>query len=207
MNQRLTSEQLNQILAEVQRLHQRREQELEPEQVEQILSELNLPPELLDEAITQVYRRQALEARRKRNKLIITGIAAAIVVILGGGIFLFRNKNATFTRVSVQQDRITKAQDNGDNLKVIDRQSNAEVFYRITLKDAPIGQRLNLACDWINPNGQVVKNNRYQTQEITTSISETHCKYLINSGATPGNWKVQISLDERVLSHENFQVK
>jgi hypothetical protein len=207
MNQRLTSEQLNQIIAETQRLQQRREQELEPEQVKQILSELNLPPELLEEAITQVNRRQALEIQKKRNKLIFAGFAAAMVVIIGSGILFFQQQNNTFNRVLVQQDRITKTIDNGDNLKVIERQSNPEVFYRVTLKDAPIGQRLNLACNWINPNGQVVKENRYQTQNITTSIWNTHCKYIINSGAIPGQWKVQIYLDGRLLSDESFEVK
>ncbi len=207
MNQRLTPEQLNKVIAETQRLQQNREQELEPEQVQEILQELNLAPELLDEALTQVHRRQALEVERKRNKLIFGGIAAAIVVIIGSGVFFFQQKDATFDRVSAQQDRITTAQDNGGNLKVIERQSNSEVFYRVTLKDAPIGQRLNLACDWINPSGQVVKENRYQTQDITTSIWDTQCKYIINSGATPGNWKVQMSLDKRLLSDENFEVK
>lgn len=207
MNQRLTPEQLNKVIVETQRLQQNREQELEPEQVKQILQELNLPPELLDEALTQVHRRQALEAEKKRKKLIFGGIAAAMVVIIGSGVFFFQQKDATFDRVSAQQDRITTAQDNEGNLKVIERQRNSEVFYRVTLKDAPIGQRLNLACDWINPSGQVVKENRYQTQDITTSIWETQCKYIINSGANPGNWKVQMSLDKRLLSDENFEVK
>ena len=207
MNERLTPEQLNKVIAEAQRLQQDREKELDPEQVQQILEELNLPPELLDEAITQVHRRQALEAERKRNKLIFGGIAAAMVVIIGSGIFFFKQKDATFANISAQQDRITKAQDDGGNLKVIERQSNAEVFYRVTLKDAPIGQKLNLACDWVNPSGQVVKENRYQTKDITTSVWNTHCKYIIDSGATPGNWKVQMSLDKRLLSDENFEVK
>lgn len=207
MNERLTPEQLNKVIAQAQRLQQNREKELDPEQVEQILEELNLPPELLDEAITQVHRRQALEAERKRNKLIFGGIAAAMVVIIGSGIFFFKQKDATFANISAQQDRITKAQDDGGNLKVIERQSNAEVFYRVTLKDAPIGQKLNLACDWVNPSGQVVKENRYQTKDITTVVWDTHCKYIIDYGATPGNWKVQMSLDKRLLSDENFEVK
>lgn len=207
MTERLTPEQLNKVIVQAQRLQQDREKQLDPEQVQQILEELNLPPELLDEAITQVHRRQALEAERKRNKLIFGGIAAAMAVIIGSGIFFLKQKDATFANISAQQDRITKAQDDGGNLKVIERQSNAEVFYRVTLKDAPIGQRLNLACDWVNPSGQVVKENRYQTKDITTSVWDTHCKYIIDSGATPGNWKVQMSLDKRLLSDENFEVK
>lgn len=207
MNERLTPEQLNKVITEAQRLQQNREQELDPEQVQQILQELNLPPELLDEALTQVHRRQALEAQKKRNKLIFGGVAAAIVVIIGSGLFFFQQKDTTLATVSVQQDRITRVQDDGGNLKVIERQSDSEVFYRVTLKNTPIGQRLNLACDWINPSGQVVKQNRYQTRNITTSVWDTQCKYIINSGAAPGNWKVQMSLDERLLSDENFEVK
>lgn len=207
MNQRLTPEQLNKVIAEAQRLQQSREQELEPEQVQQILEELNLPPELLDEALTQVHRRQTLEAEKKRNKLIFGGVAATLAVIIGSGVFFSQQKNATLARISVQQDRITLTEDSGGNLKVIERQSNPEVFYRVTLKDTPIGQRLNLACDWINPSGQVVKENRYQTKDITTVVWDTGCKYIINSGATPGNWKVKMSLDGRFLSDENFEVK
>jgi hypothetical protein len=207
MNQRLTPEQLNKVIAEAQRLQQNREQELEPEQVQQILEELYLPPDLLDEAITQVHRRQALEAEKKRNKLIFGGIAAAMVVIIGSGIFFFKQKDANLTGISAQQDRITTAQDNGGNLQVIERQRNSELVYRVTLKDTPIGQRLSLGCNWINPSGQVVKENRYQTQDITISVWDTHCKYIINSEATPGNWKVQMSLGNRLLSDENFEVK
>jgi hypothetical protein len=207
MNGRLTPDQLNKVIAQAQRLQENREKELEPEQVEQILAELNLPPDLLDEAITQVHRRQALEAEKKRNQLIFGGIAAAMVLIIGSGVFFFKQKDTSLARVSAQQDRIALTQDGGDNLKVVERQSNSEVFYRVTLKDAPIGQRLNLACDWINPSGQVVKENRYQTTVITTVVWDTHCKDIINSRATPGNWKVQMSLGGRLLSDESFEVK
>ena len=61
MQQRLTPEQVSQIVAEVERLSQRRQSEIEVEELQQILQELNLPDDLLDEAVMQVYRKQALD--------------------------------------------------------------------------------------------------------------------------------------------------
>lgn len=207
MSPRLTSEQLNDIIAEAQRLQTRREQQLEPEQVQQILEELNLSPDLLDEAMTQVHRRRALEAENRRNKFVFGGVAAALVMIIGCGIFFFQQKNATLASVSIQQERITELQDNGSSLKFVERQKNPELFYRVTLKDAPVGQKLNLSCNWIDSSGQVVKQNRYQTKDITTPVWDTHCKYILNPGANVGNWKVQMLLDGRLLGDENFEVK
>ncbi|MBW4598342.1 MAG: DUF3859 domain-containing protein [Calothrix sp. FI2-JRJ7] len=198
MNQRLTQEQLDRIIVELGRLKERQEQELEPEQVKQILDELNLPPELLGEAMTQVARSQALEAEKRRNKLIFGSVAAALVLIIGSGIFISQQRSNTYARVAVQSEKITNTQNGG---------SNSEFFYRVTLKEAPVGQKLNLSCNWINPSGQSVKQNSYETKSITTSVWDTHCKYVLDSGAAVGKWKVQMLLDGRVLGEETFEVK
>ncbi|MFM5942141.1 MAG: DUF3859 domain-containing protein, partial [Dolichospermum sp.] len=66
MNQPLNQEQLNQIIAEVQGLQLRQEAELNQQQVKEILQDLNLPPELLDEALIQVRRKQALQVQERR---------------------------------------------------------------------------------------------------------------------------------------------
>ncbi|WP_233787405.1 DUF3859 domain-containing protein [Dulcicalothrix desertica] len=198
MNQRLTQEQLDRIIVELGRLKERQEQELEPEQVKQILDELNLPPELLGEAMTQVARSQALETEKRRNKLIFGSVAAALVLIIGSGIFISQQRSSSLARVAVQSEKITNTQNSG---------SNAEFFYRVTLKEAPVGQKLNLSCNWINPSGQTVKQNSYETKSITTSVWDTHCKYTLNSGAAVGKWKVQMLLDGRVLGEETFEVK
>jgi len=61
MNTKLTDEQLGELVAEVERLSDRRQGELDRKQVEDILQELNLPTDLLDEALVQLRRREALE--------------------------------------------------------------------------------------------------------------------------------------------------
>ncbi|MEA5549872.1 DUF3859 domain-containing protein [Anabaena cylindrica UHCC 0172] len=205
MNQRLTQEQLNQIIAEVQGLQSRRETELDQQQVREILQDLNLAPELLDEALIQLRRRQALEVQQRRNKLIIFGVVAAVIVIIASTIFFNQQQTSLLANVSAQQDRITLA--DNTNLKTISRQTNPEVFYRVALKDAPIGNKLSLACNWINPSGQIVKQNKYQTREVKTSVWDTYCRYTINSAAPVGNWQVEMFLEGRKISDETFVVK
>ncbi|MFM2060371.1 MAG: hypothetical protein RLZZ507_41 [Cyanobacteriota bacterium] len=205
MNQRLTQEQLNQIIAEVQGLQLRQESEFDKPQIQQILQELNLPTELLDEALIQLRRRQALELQQRRNKMIAFGVVGAIIITVSGTVFFNQQQSSLLANVSAQQDRITLA-DKVD-IKTVNRQSNAEVFYRVTLKDAPIGKKLSLSCNWIDPSGQVVKQNNYQTREVTTSIWDTFCRYPINPTAPVGNWKVEMLLDGRKISEEIFVVQ
>lgn len=206
MNQPLNQEQLNQIIAEVQTLQLRQESELNQQQIKEILQDLNLPPELLDEALIQVRRKQALEVQQHRNKLIGFGVAAAVIIGIGFTVFFNQQQGSLLANVSAQQDRITLESNNG-NLKNISRSANSEIFYRVTLKDAPIGKKLNLSCNWIDPNGQVVKQNQYQTREIKTSVWDTVCRYSINPTASVGNWQVQMLLEGRKISEETFVVQ
>ncbi|NJK75209.1 MAG: DUF3859 domain-containing protein [Microcoleus sp. SU_5_6] len=207
MENRLTEPQLTQIVAEVERLSRIRQSQLDSEAVKEILQELNLPPELLDEALIQLQRRKAL-AGKQRNRWIVGVLAVAVgaIPIALVGFYIYQNEQA-IDRVSVQQNRITLVQDKGDNLTVISRQNNPEIFYRVTLKDAPIGKKLSLSCDWIDPSGQIVKQNSYQTREIDKTIWNTRCRYQIGNAAASGNWQVKMFLNKRAIGTTSFEVK
>lgn len=206
MNQSLNQEQLNQIIAEVQTLQLRQAAELDHQQVREILQDLNLPPELLDEALIQIRRKQALEVQERRHKLIGLGVAATVIIAIGLTVFFHQQKSSLLANVSAQQDKIT-LKSNNEILENISRQANSEIVYRVTLKDAPIGKKLNLSCDWIDPNGQVVKQNNYQTSEIKTSVWDTFCRYAINPTTPVGNWQVQMFLEGRKISQATFVVQ
>ena len=207
MENRLTQTQLTQIVAEVERLSNLRQSELDSEEVKEILQELSLPPELLNEALIQLQRREALAQQQRRNRWIAGGLAgAAAGAIAITGCYIQPNRQA-IDRVSIQQNRITSVQDDGGNLTVISRKNNPEIFYRTTLKDAPIGKKLSLSCDWIDPSGQVVKQNRYQTREIDKPIWNTHCRYQIGTAAATGNWQVKMFLENRAIGSASFEVK
>ena len=207
MENRLTQTQLTQIVAEVQRLSNVREAELNSAEVTQILQELGLPPELLDEALIQLQRREALAQQERRNRWIAGGLAAAAVGAIAITGFFIQQSRQALDRISVQQNRITSVQDDAGNLTVVSRQNNPEIFYRTTLKDAPIGKKLSISCDWIDPSGQVVKQNSYQTREIDKSIWNTQCRYKIGTAATPGKWQVKMFVENRAIGSTSFQVK
>jgi hypothetical protein len=207
MEQRLTDVQLEKVVAEVQRLSQRQQAELAPEQVREILQELNLPPELLEEAMVQLDRREALAVQQKRDRWIIGGFVGLIFLSVIGFLVFTQNQQQMTARVTAQRDRVTLNQDNGGNLNTIRRQNGGEIFYRITLSDAPVGQRLSLSCNWIDPSGQIVHQNRYQTKEITTPIWNTFCRHQLGSEMPVGTWKVEAFLGDRRLSDATFEVQ
>jgi len=207
MEQRLTKAQLERIVAEVQKLSDRRESELNATEVREILQELNLPPELLDEAMVQLSRSDALVAQQRRNRWLIGGAAGVGALVLSGILFFTQYRQDTLSRVTAGRDRLTLTQDRGDNLSSISRQAGEQVFYRITLADAPVGEKLSLSCKWIDPNGQIVHENQYQTKEITKSNWDTFCRHTIGAGDAIGQWRVESFLGDRRLSDATFDVK
>jgi hypothetical protein len=207
MEERLTSEQLTKIVGEVERLSQQRQEEVDRTQLEDILRELSLPPELLDDAMIQLQRREALAVQQKRTRWIVGGVLASLVVVIAGVGFLFQQNQQRLARVSAQQDRVTLVQETGGNVTIVSRQTNPELLYQVTLKDAPVHKTLDLSCDWVAPNGEIVKQNRYQTREISTSVWETHCRYQLGSASPAGTWHVRMFLGDRRLSDASFEVK
>jgi hypothetical protein len=207
MEQRLTETQLQQVVAEVQQLSLRQESELSAVQVREILQELNLPPELLEDALIQLHRREALKVQQQRNRWIWAGSLLALVLIVLGTTLSIQQQHKMLNNVTAQRDRITLVQDDGGNLSTISRQANGEVFYRITLSNAPVGEKLALSCQWSDPTGQIVHQNRYQTKEINSPIWNTVCRHTIGSAAPVGTWKVQAFVGDRLLSDATFDVK
>jgi hypothetical protein len=205
MERRLTTQQLELIVGEVGRLADRQQAELDRSEVEKILQELNLPPELLDDAMVQVQRKEALAQQQQRNRgIAIASIAALVAIVIGTGLF-FQNRSATTAKINVSQDRITLAQDGGENLNPVAKGS--EIVYRVTLNEAPVGEKLNLTCNWIDPAGQIVRTNRYETKNITTPVWNTACRYQMPIAAPTGAWKVQILAGDRLLKQAPFEVK
>jgi hypothetical protein len=205
MEQRLTTQQLELIVGEVGRLANRQQEELDRSEVQKILVELNLPPELLDEAMIQVQRKEALAKERKRNIGIAIGGVTALVMLVAGTSLFFQNKASTIAKISVSQDRISFVRDGGENLNPVAK--GAEIVYRVTLNDAPVGETLNLTCNWLDASGKVAHTNRYETRNITTPVWNTSCRYQIPLDAASGAWKVEIRAGDRSLKQMSFEVK
>ncbi|XHX77140.1 MAG: DUF3859 domain-containing protein [Stenomitos frigidus ULC029] len=207
MENRLTPQQLTKLVGEVERLSQRQQDELDRNQVQDILRELNLSPELLDEAMIQLQRKEALVIQQRRQRWIIGGAIASLVVAIAAVTGFMQQQNQALARVAVQQSCIGLAQNQCGLPTALTRQRSPEVFYNVTLKDAPVGKKLSLTCDWLSPGGQVVKQNRYETRQIDTPIWDTRCRYQLDPTAPTGNWQVRLSLNGRELSNNQFGVQ
>jgi hypothetical protein len=205
MNDRLTQAQLQKLVAEVGRVQNRRQDELDAAQVREILQELNLDPELLPDAMVQLRRREALEVEQRRRQWILTGAIAAIVILTTGSIAFLQYQQYTLSRIGVQSDQVILQTDPARPISRI--ASPADLTYQITLTQAPVGQPLDLRCDWIEPSGRVVKQNRYTTKIITTDIWLTRCRYTLDASATPGLWTVKLLQGDRPLSDATFEVQ
>lgn len=207
MQKRLTPKQVSQIVAEVERLSQRRQSEIEVEELQQILHKLNLPDDLLDEAVMQVYRKQAMDNQRKRNRLIIGGVLAVVVGAIAATFFMQQQQQQALERINVYDSRIGFRRNDSTNLEQIERQRTPEVFYNVTLKDVPIGEQVALGCNWVDPSREIAHQNSWKTKTISKEIWNTHCRYKFKESVPAGNWLVQMTLDDEVISSNKFVVK
>jgi hypothetical protein len=214
MGRELTQDQLGKVVAELTRLDQeikdRERETLDRRQVAELLKELNLPVELLDDAMEKLERREALEraqkeAQRKRRRIIIAVIAAVMAVILFVSISAWRHA-AALGRITAGQARITRSTDDGGNLQSVARDGQ-DVFYRAILRDAPEGESLRLTVNWIDPAGNIFHQNRYETKVIDKTAWPTFAKCRLGEAAARGIWKVELLLDDRVLSATSFEVE
>jgi hypothetical protein len=207
MEKRFTQAQLAEIVAEVERLAQQRIDQLDQEEVKLILLESDLPADLVEEAIRQLTRRDALAAHRQRDRTIILAILTAVIIV-GAGFWGVRHQHQqALQRITVQQDRITRTEEDGGTLTGVDRQPPTELVYRVTLAQAPVGETLSLSCDWLDAQGQIVQQNRYQTRKIETAIWQTRCRHTIGTSASPGTWTVRMFLEDRLISDIHFEVR
>lgn len=208
--ERLTQVQFSQLVAEVERLSRSRDEEVDRKQMEQILQELNLPTDLVDEAMMQLRRREALAVEHKRNKSITIGVVSGLVIAILAGTIWFQSQQQALNNVYANsaKSQLTWETDSGRKiLTVIDSKQNPEVFYRVTLQETPVGKKLSLGCNWINPNGETIDQNRYQTKKINQEVWSTYCRHQFNSSSSTGNWQVEMYLGDRLLSQTEFTVK
>ena len=208
--QRLTQAEFTKLVGEVERLSQLRDQEINREQMEEILQELKLPTDLVDEAMLQLRRREALAVEKKRNNLITMVVIFGFLIVIATTFFWFKIQRQALNNIYVNpgQSKLTLQTNSGTEiLNVIDSQKNPEVFYRVILQDAPIGKKLSLGCNWINSNGEISHQNSYQTKEINRGVWPTSCKYKFNPSLPMGSWQVEMYLGDRSLSKTEFIVK
>ncbi|MER3435043.1 MAG: DUF3859 domain-containing protein [Leptolyngbya sp. ERB_1_1] len=202
----LTQAQFAQIAAEVDRLSQQDDVELDDEQVQQILQNLDLPDDLLEDAIAQLHQRRSRIQEQQRHRIVISTIAIMIFGLLTTMAVVYQKQQNRIAQIAAIQDSLT-SQKSAKPVTQFDRQKDSQIFYRVTLKNVPINDRLMIRCRWSDSTNQIVHQSRNQTQEITRSPWTTACSTPLTAQSQAGTWSVKMSVEERPISDQTFIVK
>lgn len=207
MKTQLSEKQWNDVVAEVTRLAQDREDELTRREITtEVLKELNLPTDLTEEALQQVQYREAL-AKQRRQRIWAFAVGGVLVALLLISLVTWRSTHsAALQKIQTQSAQVTREIDNGGNTQTITRDGK-DVFYRVTLRDVPLGENLQMSCNWIDPTGKIFSQNRWETRNTNKEIWATHCRCGLGSAAPTGNWKVEMKIGDRVVSTGDFKVE
>ncbi len=207
MMKKTKTEELALIIAEIERLSQSEENLINRQELVEILRELNLPVERLDEALLAVERKKNLV--KQRQKIIL--ISTIFIMILTSGIFYVGIRRQQYQQdlanMTAIDSRITLEEDDKNNLEIISRQNSPRLHFRVTFQDTPVGKPLSLGCDWVNPEGKIIHQNRYQTRIVEKEIWHTRCRYRLGNTSIPGTWQVKMFSGDRLLKEQTFQVE
>ncbi|GAP99423.1 hypothetical protein [Leptolyngbya sp. NIES-2104] len=200
----LTQDQLDRIVAEIDRLQD--DAEFNDYQIKQILQQLDLPNELLEAAIAQVHERRLLLQKRQRQKIVLSTIAIMIAGLTTTIAVVYQKQQNRIARIAALQDIVT-LESSAKPVKQFDRTKDQQVFYRVTLKNAPINTQVIVSCRWTDATGQIVHQSRYQTEPISRSPWVVACSAPLTPQSQPGTWTVKMNVEERSISDQSFAVK
>lgn len=207
MKSQLSEKQWSQVVAEVTRLAQEREDDETRRAITaQVLQELQLPTDLIDDALKQVQYRAAL-AKQKRQRIWLAIAGGVLLLVLIASLWLWSSsRSASLAGITADPGRVTRTTDSGENLPAVTADGQ-DVVYRVTLREVPLGEQLNLSCDWIDPTGKVFHQSRWETRDTNKAVWETQCRCRVGATAPKGNWKVEMKLGERLIKTAEFKVE
>lgn len=196
MKSQLSEKQWNQVVAEVTRLSQERDDEQGRRAItEQVLQELQLPTDLIDDALQQVRYQEAL-AQQRRQRLWLGLASAVLVLVLIVSFWTWSsNRSASFARITADAGQVTRVE------------GQQEALYRVTLRDVPLGEKLEMSCNWFDPTGKIFHQSRWETRDTDKAVWETQCRCRIGSDAPKGTWKVEMKIGDRTLNASDFKVE
>jgi hypothetical protein len=129
---------------------------------------------------------------------------AAMVLVVAMGACQRSHGRETVAAVA---SRFTLGEERQPGRSEFDRNTGPDVYFRVVLSPAPLGRILHLDCDWTDPGGAMVRQNHYQTKEITTPQWETHCHQRFQADALPGVWRVELKQAGRVIRQDSFTLR
>ncbi len=131
------------------------------------------------------------------------------VVLVGGAVVLVAAlwawERQQLGRVTAERAWLTAGLD-GDQVELVSRGAG-DVYLQVRLIGVPLGEPLEVECEWFDPIGVTARNNRYRTRTVESDPWTTRCKHSFGSDAERGSWRVYMSLAGRSLVETIFEVE
>lgn len=172
---------------------------LDRDEARAVLSELGLPPEMLEEALAEIARREEVARLKKRRLMLVFGAFATAAVVLVAVVGYSSAASTKLARITVGDARITTVADTSHVVDKVARGATPDVMLTAQLVNAPQGEEVALSCDWIAPSGKIAHENAWKTKPVDREVWNTHCHYRLPSDAEVGTWKVRMRLAAREL--------
>jgi hypothetical protein len=196
---------VKEIVAEVQKIERSRNALLTLDETRGVLRELDLPAELLDEALAAIRARN--EASHGRRRTIARAAGAAIAVLaVAAGLFAWRQHESSKFARTVAASAYVGAGPAEAATSTFHRSQQPELVFRVTLKDAPLGEKVPLACDWLGPEGRPLHQSSWRTQPIDRDPWPTHCRMQATPASPTGTWRVRMTQDGREIASQTLDM-
>ena len=160
-----------------------------------------------DGVLTQPPANDGLEAHQKKRKTIARVVLAGVALTMTLVWLHLRQRQLDLEAVYAESALLSLAGHQEEALTFFTREATPDVYYRVVLGDAPEGRELAMGCDWIDPEGAVIHQNRYATRPIDRRLWPTHCHFRFSTREPPGRWMVHMSLGDRVVSADSFEMR
>jgi hypothetical protein len=137
---------------------------------------------------------------------VLLGVAIVLVATLG--VFsLLRERGAKLAHLSAASPRLALGAGGLEALAAFERGAAPDIYYHVVLQEVPLGRRLDLSCEWVDPAGQVARRNRYRTRFVYKATWPTHCHQQFTGASASGPWHVRLTMNDRVLSDSVFTLR
>ena len=131
------------------------------------------------------------------------------VVLVGGAIALVAAlwawERHQLGRIAVERAWLTAGLE-GERVDSVNR-GVGDVYLHARLIGVPLAEPLEMECEWFDPQGVSVRNNRYRTRAVERDPWTTRCKNSFGSHAAHGSWRVHMTLAGRSLVEQIFEVE
>jgi hypothetical protein len=135
-------------------------------------------------------------------------LGGAVILLLAMGAYqLFRERGEKLDHLSAANPRFATGAEPIEAMTEFERRSGPDVYYHVTLREVPLGGRLTLNCEWIDPAGHIARRNRYRTRFVYKATWPTHCHQRFSDQSVAGSWHVRLTMNGRVLSDSSFALR